>query len=80
MQEIFRRTSPGEKAIVVSQFTSLLSIIQPLLTDSGFNYTRLDGSMSIRERLSVIEDFQSTAEGTPTVLLLSLRAGELSLQ
>jgi SNF2 family DNA or RNA helicase len=60
---------------VVSQFTSLLSIFQPLLTDAGFNWTRLDGSMSIRDRLAVIEDFQSTKPDTPSVLLLSLRAG-----
>jgi hypothetical protein len=60
---------------VVSQFTCLLSIIQPILSESGVNWTRLDGSMSIRDRLAVIEEFQNPGKGTPTVLLLSLRAG-----
>jgi DNA repair protein RAD5 len=62
--------------IIVSQFTSLLSIMQPLLTDAGYNWSRLDGSMSIRDRLSVIDEFQNTGKDTPTVLLLSLRAGD----
>ena len=60
---------------MVSQFTSLLSIVQPLLKDNGFKYTRLDGSMNTKERARVIADFQDTDEDTPTVLLLSLRAG-----
>ena len=70
-----RKECPGEKTIVVSQFTSLLSIVQPLLKDNGFKYTRLDGSMNTKERARVIADFQDTDEDTPTVLLLSLRAG-----
>jgi SNF2 family DNA or RNA helicase len=64
---------------VVSQFTCLLSIIQPILSESGVNWTRLDGSMSIRDRLAVIEEFQNPGKGTPTVLLLSLRAGNFDL-
>ena len=75
-----RKECPGEKTIVVSQFTSLLSIVQPLLKDNGFKYTRLDGSMNTKERARVIADFQDTDEDTPTVLLLSLRAGMYEFQ
>jgi SNF2 family DNA or RNA helicase len=78
-QELSRRRDPTEKSIVVSQFTCLLSIIQPILSESGVNWTRLDGSMSIRDRLAVIEEFQNPGKGTPTVLLLSLRAGNFDL-
>ena len=74
-QTRLRVSNPSAKSIVVSQFTSLLSILQPLLTDAGFNWTRLDGTMTIGDRSNVIEEFQSTAEDTPTILLLSLRAG-----
>ena len=41
-----REEAPDDKVIVVSQFTSFLSIIQPLLTKEGFKFVRLDGSMS----------------------------------
>ena len=75
-----RKECPGEKTIVVSQFTSLLSIVQPLLKDNGFKFTRLDGSMNTKERARVIADFQDVDEDTPTVLLLSLRAGMYNFQ
>ncbi len=74
-----RRDYPGEKTIIVSQFTSLLSIMQPLLTEENYNWTRLDGSMSARQRSEVIADFQSSKASSPTVLLLSLRAGGVGL-
>ena len=38
-----RRKNPRDKIVVVSQFTSYLSIIQPLIRDEGFAYVRLDG-------------------------------------
>ena len=38
-----RQENPGDKIVVVSQFTSFLSIIQPLIRDQGFSYVRLDG-------------------------------------
>ena len=73
---ISKKRNPREKTIVVSQFTSLLSILQPLMTDEGYRWTRLDGSMNMRERSSVIADFQDGSDKSATILLLSLRAGK----
>jgi len=56
-----------------------LSIIQPLLDERGYIYTRLDGSMNVHEKQSVISRFQDTTERSPSVLLLSLRAGGVGL-
>ena len=70
-----RRNTPEDKTIIVSQFTSFLSIIQPLLTEQGYKWTRLDGTMSTRHRANVIGNFQDTSPDSPKVLLLSLRAG-----
>ena len=77
---IIRKENPKRKTVVVSQFTSLLSMLQPLLKSEGFRYTRLDGTMNTRARSDVISEFQDreAAEG-PTVLLLSLRAGGVGL-
>ena len=41
-----RRDCPGEKVVVVSQFSSFLSVLQPLVRKAGIPLTRLDGAMS----------------------------------
>ena len=38
-----RQDNAGDKIVVVSQFTSYLNIIQPLIREQGFAYVRLDG-------------------------------------
>ena len=75
-----RATSSGDKMIVVSQFTSLLDILQPLITEMGFKFTRLDGKLNMHQKSEVCEKFQNTKDvDSPTVLLLSLRAGKINL-
>ena len=74
-----RRDHPEDSMIVVSQFTSFLSVIQPLLRLHDFRYTRLDGSMSHPERADVIKVFQGNGKNRPRVLLLSLKAGGVGL-
>ena len=77
---IIRKENPKTKTVVVSQFTSLLSMLQPLLDNDGFRYTRLDGTMNTRARSDVISEFQDREDAKgPTVLLLSLRAGGVGL-
>ncbi len=61
----------GHRALVFSQWTSLLDLTEPVLRDAGLAWERLDGST--RDRSAVIERFQA-ADGPP-VLLVSLRAG-----
>lgn len=65
----------GHKALVFSQWTSLLDLVEPGLRERGIDFARLDGST--RDRGAVVERFQS-ANGPP-VLLLSLRAGGTGL-
>jgi SNF2 family DNA or RNA helicase len=65
----------GHKALVFSQWTSLLDLIEPVLTQVGIGFTRLDGST--RDRGAVVEQFQSS-EGPP-VMLISLKAGGTGL-
>ena len=74
-----KRDHPEDKIVVVSQFTSFLSIIQALLRDQGFSYVRLDGSMNHADRAEVVKVFQSTGKISPKVLLLSLKAGGVGL-
>ena len=65
----------GHRAIVFSQWTSLLSRIEPPLISRNIEFARLDGTT--RDRQSVVEAFQSES-GAP-VLLASLQAGGTGL-
>jgi superfamily II DNA or RNA helicase len=63
------------KALVFSQWTSLLDKIEPLLTAAGIEFTRLDGST--RDRAGVVANFQS--DTGPRIMLVSLKAGGTGL-
>jgi superfamily II DNA or RNA helicase len=65
----------GHKALVFSQWTSLLDLVEPELSRTGVPFERLDGST--RDRGAVVGRFQDPA-GAP-VMLLSLRAGGVGL-
>jgi SNF2 family DNA or RNA helicase len=65
----------GHKALVFSQWTSLLDLVEPVLARAGIAFSRLDGRT--RDRGAVVERFQE--EAGPPVLLISLGAGGLGL-
>ncbi|XP_052036706.1 helicase-like transcription factor isoform X1 [Apodemus sylvaticus] len=74
-----RTKNPNIKSLVVSQFTTFLSLIETPLKNSGFVFTRLDGSMPQKKRVESIQCFQNTEAGSPTIMLLSLKAGGVGL-
>jgi superfamily II DNA or RNA helicase len=61
----------GHKALVFSQWTSLLDLVEPHLHAAGIRFARLDGST--RDRAAVVREFQD--EAGPPVLIVSLKAG-----
>jgi SNF2 family DNA or RNA helicase len=65
----------GHKALVFSQFTSLLSILRTRLKTSGTEYEYLDGKT--RDRQERVERFQNDPECR--LFLISLKAGGLGL-
>ncbi len=65
----------GHKALVFSQWTSLLDRVEPGLRERGISWLRLDGSTP--NRGEVVGRFQ--AEDGPPLMLLSLRAGGTGL-
>jgi superfamily II DNA or RNA helicase len=67
--------SEGHKALVFSQWTSLLDFIEPALKAAEIPFERLDGSTA--DRAGVTQRFQ--AEDGPPVLLMSLKAGGTGL-
>jgi SNF2 family DNA or RNA helicase len=65
----------GHKALVFSQFTSLLALLKPVLDAEGLSYEYLDGRT--RDRAARVKRFQSDPS-TP-LFLISLKAGGLGL-
>ncbi|XP_028294635.1 helicase-like transcription factor isoform X2 [Gouania willdenowi] len=74
-----RTDDSSVKCLVVSQFTRFLSILEHPLRENGFSFVRLDGSINQKQRVQVIEQFQSADPRGPTVMLLSLKAGGVGI-
>lgn len=69
--------SQGSKALVYSQFTSMLDAIEESCSGFGYKSLRIDGSTPAIERAKAVEEFQKSPE--PLFLLLSLKAGGVGL-
>ncbi len=67
--------SEGHKALVFSQWTSFLDLVEPELASRGVRFVRLDGSTP--DRAAVVKAFQE--DSGVGVMLLSLKAGGVGL-
>ena len=65
----------GHKALVFSQWTGLLNLIEPHMQGAELDFVRLDGQT--RDRQGVVDTFQ--ADDGPPVMLISLKAGGTGL-
>lgn len=63
----------SHSALVFSQFTSFLDVVEKALGSKGFLIYRLDGAVPVAKRKSIVEGFQKSEK--PAVFLLSLKAG-----
>ena len=63
----------GHSALVFSQFTGFLDIVEEGLKKQGLDCLRLDGSTPVPKRKELVRSFQES-EG-PRVFLISLKAG-----
>lgn len=78
-----RDQDPHFRAVVFSQFTTFLDIIQMALARESLPYTRFDGTMDLKKRQAAIKTFKDPngpdGRPRPTVLLISLKAGGVGL-
>ena len=65
----------GHKALVFSQFTSMLSLLRKRLDEENIRYEYLDGQT--KDRAAPVERFQNDPESK--IFLISLKAGGLGL-
>jgi len=75
MAQLAEVREEGHKALVFSQFTSLLAIVRRRLDQAGVRYEYLDGATTHRQ--THVETFQNNSECG--LFLISLKAGGLGL-
>ncbi len=66
----------GHSVLVFSQFTSFLSIISRALKEAHLPHLYLDGSIAMKQRENLVNDFQ---KGKSPIFLISLKAGGVGL-
>jgi SNF2 family DNA or RNA helicase len=76
--EELKNIIPAHRALVFSQFTSMLDLLERDLGKAGIRYQRLDGSTAITKRQELVNNFQDE-ESNVQVFLLSLKAGNAGL-
>jgi DNA repair protein RAD5 len=78
----------GSKVLIFSQYLGFLDLIEKSLQSSGIPYSRLDGKLSLKQRVAVLDEFgkaqpedaNSQAEKKiGSVLLVSMKAGGVGL-
>ncbi|KAL0575237.1 DNA helicase rad5 [Marasmius crinis-equi] len=73
-----RDQDPCFRAVVFSQFTSFLDLIETGMKRERFDYYRYDGAMDVKKRTAAITAFKEPSR-TPKVALISLKAGGVGL-
>ncbi|KAJ7642840.1 SNF2 family N-terminal domain-containing protein [Mycena rosella] len=73
-----REQDPCFRAVVFSQFTSFLDLIQAVLKRERFEQYRFDGSMDVKKRAAALDEFRAPTR-KPKVLIVSLKAGGVGL-
>jgi hypothetical protein len=80
LEELIREIEENtghHKALVFSQFTSMLQLIRSALEEKGIPYLYLDGSVPAEERKRAVAQFQE--EEDTRIFLISLKAGGIGL-
>ena len=75
-----RRSDETNKVVVVSNFTSALSLIEELvLKPNDLTYIRLDGNIQAQKRQLLVDTFNRTSASRSFCFLLSAKAGGCGL-
>mmetsp|Transcript_33105 Transcript_33105/g.53502 ORF Transcript_33105/g.53502 Transcript_33105/m.53502 type:complete len:229 (+) Transcript_33105:3-689(+) len=68
-----REASNQHKAIIFSQYTGMLDIVEWRLNKLGLKTVKLSGSLSVKQRVSVLAAFRG--DSSVAAILMSLKAG-----
>jgi len=73
-----RLKEQGHRILLFSQFKIMLDVLEDYLQERGFNFERIDGSVTGNRRQQAIDRFQAPivdGKEPPFIMLLSTRAG-----
>ncbi|XP_068602263.1 transcription termination factor 2 [Brachionichthys hirsutus] len=73
-----KQKSSDQKSVIVSQWTSMLRIVAVHLQQMGLRYGVIDGAVSAKRRMDLVEEFNTDPKGAQ-VMLVSLCAGGVGL-
>lgn len=73
-----RGEEPFEKAVIVSQWTSMLAIVKKHIVRMGLVVAEINGTVPVKSRGDIVQDF-NRKQGRSQVMLLSLGAGGVGL-
>jgi SNF2 family DNA or RNA helicase len=89
------KEDPGSKVLIFSQFLGFLDLMEQSLKSNTIPFSRLDGKLSLKERMAVLQEFgtekpsivnndsesaaASASNRVGSVLLISMKAGGVGL-
>jgi DNA repair protein RAD5 len=76
LNEVWQQ-DPGSKVLIFSHYLGFLDLLGTQCDTAGIPYFRLDGSLNIRERMTVLDDFRRSE--TPVVPPSSITKGNVLL-
>ena len=72
------KANTSDKIVLISNYTQTLDMFTKLAVLRRYNYVRLDGTMTIKKRGKIVEDFNDPANST-FIFMLSSKAGGCGL-
>ncbi|XP_029671739.1 DNA repair and recombination protein RAD54-like [Formica exsecta] len=72
------KTTTNDKIVLVSNYTQTLDLFEKLCSKRSYNYVRLDGTMTIKKRSKVVDNFNSDTSSY-FIFMLSSKAGGCGL-
>lgn len=72
------KTTTNDKIVLVSNYTQTLDLFEKLCHKRSYNYVRLDGTMTIKKRAKVVENFNNDSSND-FIFMLSSKAGGCGL-
>jgi SWI/SNF-related matrix-associated actin-dependent regulator of chromatin subfamily A3 len=74
-----RTKNDGTKTVIFSQWTSFLNVVQKQLSQKGYNFTRIDGTMPAQARDAALEALENDADCSVMLASLSVCSVGLNL-
>jgi len=72
------KATTDDKVVLVSNYTQTIDLFEKLARARNYNFVRLDGSMSIKKRMKVVDKFNDP-QSTDYLFMLSSKAGGCGL-